>query len=203
MSPENDNNLQPSAVENPNAEPEQVHSVTEPAAVIPQQASAGAATAVVRAPAPPEPIPAADGAVTTATETPEAPVSVSEAAPAAETAAAPAPEAPATSEENDSESSETMDQLLDQFSAPPSTNEGEIFDGARTIKQCPPVERRGRAPRVHVRRNSNQDIGACERHGGNRFWMRLARGRRRARDHTLASRNFRGDDAHMRRGTMG
>jgi small subunit ribosomal protein S1 len=133
MSPENDNNLQPSAVENTPAEHETVHPVAEPSAVIPQQAAAGAATAVVRAPAPPEPNAASDEAVTTAAETPEAPVAGAEASPAAETTAA-APEAPATTpsttEENaDAESNETMDQLLDQFSAPPSATEGEIFDG--------------------------------------------------------------------------
>jgi small subunit ribosomal protein S1 len=122
MSPENDNNPQPSAVENTPAEP--VPSGAESPAVIPQQAAAGAATAVVRAPAPPEPISSADGAVTTAAETPEETAAASEAAPAAETAA------PAATEENaEAESTETMDQLLDQFAAQQSANEGEIFDG--------------------------------------------------------------------------
>ncbi len=124
MSPENDNNPQPSAIESQPAET--VNSSSESPAATAQQASAGAATAVVRAPAPPEAILAADGSTTTRAEITEA---GSEAAQAAETAAA-ATETPAATEENtDADSTETMDQLLDQFSAPPSAHEGEIFDG--------------------------------------------------------------------------
>lgn len=119
MSPENDNNLQPSATEAAPAQRESVNSSSEPGAVIPQQASAGAATAAVRAPAPPEPAATAEGSATaeTATATVESAEAI---APATE---------PATGTEEPAESTETMDQLLDQFSAPPSANEGEIFDG--------------------------------------------------------------------------
>jgi small subunit ribosomal protein S1 len=124
MSPEHDTNPQPSAVE---AEQPVMNSTGEPpASVIPQQASAGAATAVVRAPAPPEPI--------AASEEPGAGETASASAEIAETAEAPAaaeaPSEPAGAAEPEStETTETMDQLLDQFSAPPAANEGEIFDG--------------------------------------------------------------------------
>ena len=136
MSPENDNNLQPSAVEATSAEHETMNSTGEPpATVISQRASAGAATAAVRAAERPEPGLEAEetsaaetsAAETTAAaaETPDTPVATSEAAPAADSPAA--TEEPVAAGEP--ESTETMDQLLDQFSAPPSANEGEIFDG--------------------------------------------------------------------------
>ena len=118
MSPENDNNLQPSAIETAPAERESVNSGSEPGAVIPQQASAGAATAAVRAPAPPEPAATEEGSGPSETAT--AAAGAAEVSAAAESA---------TGTEEPAESTETMDQLLDQFSAPPSANEGEIFDG--------------------------------------------------------------------------
>jgi len=127
MSPEYDNNPQPSAIEPASAERETMNSTGEPpASVIPQQASAGAATAAVRAPAPPEPVRVAEESGATAA--PSMAVESTE-APAVPTEAAPAADAPAAEELSEPESSETMDQLLDQFSTPPGTNEGEIFDG--------------------------------------------------------------------------
>jgi len=141
MSPENDNNPQPSATEaaagrqtiNPTGEP--------PTSVIPQQVSAGAAAAAVRAPEPPEPArlgqePADSENSPEAIETAETPA-VTDAATTAEPAAT--AESPAATQESvesstesattEPESTETMDQLLDQFSTPPAANEGEIFDG--------------------------------------------------------------------------
>ena len=113
MSPERDNNLQPSAAEGEPAERAVASPASEPpASVIPQQASAGTATAVVRAPAPSG---TAEGSI---------------AAPEAATDSAARPPEPAgATPPSESESTETMDQLLDQFSAPPAANEGEIFDG--------------------------------------------------------------------------
>ncbi|MGB9070877.1 MAG: 30S ribosomal protein S1 [Candidatus Acidiferrales bacterium] len=129
MSPENDNNLQPSTIETAPAQHESVNSSSEPGVVIPQQASSGAATAVVRAPAPPEPPATAEDSSTAETasfESAEATVPAAEPATVSEAAQV---AAPATGTEEPAESAETMDQLLDQFSAPPSANEGEIFDG--------------------------------------------------------------------------
>ena len=127
MSPEHDNHPQPSAIEPASAERETMNSTGEPpASVIPQQASAGAATAAVRAPAPLEPVSVAEQS--SATEAPSTAAESAE-APAVPTEAAPAADAPAAEESFEPESTETMDQLLDQFSTPPGANEGEIFDG--------------------------------------------------------------------------
>jgi len=141
MSPEHDNNPQPSAIETVQAETEPVNVAPEPAATIaPQQSAAGAATAVVRAPETPQPAPPAAGAETNSISSePDIAIAGSEtagtetlstaetAAPTAE--AAPATSAPASDESAESETTETMDQLLDQFSTPPAASEGEIFDG--------------------------------------------------------------------------
>jgi small subunit ribosomal protein S1 len=124
MSPDHDNNLQPSAFETAPTERDNVNPTGEPATVIiPQQASAGTATAVVRAPETPEPVPVPEeSAAANETVAVETPVTATE--PAAST------EANAAAEESgEVESTETMDQLLDQFSTPPAANEGEIFDG--------------------------------------------------------------------------
>ncbi|MGA8014094.1 MAG: 30S ribosomal protein S1 [Candidatus Acidiferrales bacterium] len=141
MSPEHDNNPQPSAIETAQAETEPVNVAPEPAATIaPQQSAAGAATAVVRAPEAPQPAPPAADAETSpiSSETNTAIASgetagtetLSTAETAAPTAeAAPATGAPASDESAESETTETMDQLLDQFSTPPAASEGEIFDG--------------------------------------------------------------------------
>jgi small subunit ribosomal protein S1 len=126
MSPEHDNNPQPSAAESSPAQPEPANLTAESAAAIaPQHGAAGAATAVVRAPEASQSAPGAEtvvaGAQTTDAEAVAAPVASSETAPAGETAV--------SEEHAELESTETMDQLLDQFSTPPAATEGEIFDG--------------------------------------------------------------------------
>ena len=126
MSPEHDNNPQPSAVESSPAQPEPANLTAESAAAIaPQQGAAGAATAAVRAPEAPQSAPGAEtavaGAQTTDAEAVATPVASSETVPAGETAV--------SEEHAELESTETMDQLLDQFSTPPAATEGEIFDG--------------------------------------------------------------------------
>lgn len=118
MSPENDNNLQPSAIE---AEMAPAMESAASSAVVAQ--TGGAAAAVARAPevveAVPEPVNS----------------SAEQAADAIETAAsADAPSSAASPAAGDGagdsgESSETMDQLLDQFSTPQAAAEGEIFEG--------------------------------------------------------------------------
>jgi small subunit ribosomal protein S1 len=112
MSPENDPNLQPSAID---AAPAQSAGESVTAGSIPMSASPqdGGGTATGVAPAREREL-IVDGADETDS---------SEAAPvAAEPAAAAEPE--------QAETLETMDQLMDQFSAPePVAAEGEIFDG--------------------------------------------------------------------------
>jgi small subunit ribosomal protein S1 len=140
MSPEHDNNPQPSAVESTPAQPEAENLTPGTSAgITPQQGSGGAATAVARAQAAPETAPEAAeanssssetgtivaDAVTTGAET-QAPAVVAT-VPTPE--AAPAVESPVPEEQAELETTETMDQLLDQFSTPPSASEGEIFDG--------------------------------------------------------------------------
>jgi small subunit ribosomal protein S1 len=144
MSPEHDNNPQPSAIETAQAETEPVNLTPEPAATIaPQQSAAGSATAVVRAPETPQPVPtAADAETSSISSEPDTAIAGSETASAATLStastaepavptfeAAPAATAPASDESAESETIETMDQLLDQFSTPPAASEGEIFDG--------------------------------------------------------------------------
>jgi small subunit ribosomal protein S1 len=126
MSPEHDNNPQPSAVESTPAQPEPANLTAESAAAIaPQHGAAGAATAAVRAHEAPQSAPAAEtvvgGAQTTDAEAIATPVASSETVQARETAV--------SEEHAELESTETMDQLLDQFSTPPAATEGEIFDG--------------------------------------------------------------------------
>lgn len=118
MSPENDPNLQPSAIDAAAAEPAGEDMT---AASIPMSASAqdggGAATGVAPAR---ERTPIVDAAEESdaseaVTETPEA---------------TPAAAEPAAAEPEPGDTMETMDQLMDQFSAPePVAAEGEIFDG--------------------------------------------------------------------------
>jgi small subunit ribosomal protein S1 len=126
MSPEHDNNPQPSAAESSPAQPEPANLAAESAAAIaPQHGAAGAATAAVRAPEAPQSAPGAEtvvaGAQTTDAEAVATPVASSETVHAGETAV--------SEEHAELESTETMDQLLDQFSTPPAATEGEIFDG--------------------------------------------------------------------------
>jgi small subunit ribosomal protein S1 len=117
MSPENDPNLQPSAID---AAPVQAAGEEVTAASIPMNASpqdgGGAATGVAPAREREPLVDAADEV--DSSEAPEAP----EAAPVATE--------PAAAEPEPAETLETMDQLMDQFSAPePVAAEGEIFDG--------------------------------------------------------------------------
>src|SRR6202050_1204011 len=136
MSPEHDNNPQPSAIETTPAQSEAANLAPETSAgtsALPS--AAGAATAVVRAQVAPETAPAV-------LETDSGPSEIAtivggEQTPGAETMAAtvvaslasPAVEPLAPEEQAEPDSTETMDQLLDQFSTPPAASEGEIFDG--------------------------------------------------------------------------
>ena len=143
MSPEHDNNPQPSAVETAPAQPESANlNPGTSAAITAQQGSGGTATAVARAQATPDIAPVAAeassnssetgtivaGAETIGTQTHASPAETS-GTPVATPEAAPAVESAAPEEQADTETIETMDQLLDQFSTPPSATEGEIFDG--------------------------------------------------------------------------
>ncbi len=112
MSPENDPNLQPSAIDGAPAEPtaENVTGASIPMSAIPQD-GAGAATGVA---------PARERTSM---------VDDAEEADSSEAVAGVATE-PAAAESEQAETLETMDQLMDQFSAPePAAAEGEIFDG--------------------------------------------------------------------------
>jgi small subunit ribosomal protein S1 len=109
MSPEHDDNPQPSALET---------DLTPPTAEVPAAPgittqAAGAAAAVARAPEHLTPVPIV-------IDSPSADTSAQD--PVVDTPSTEAPTEPA-------ESAETMDQLLDQFSTPQAAAEGEIFDG--------------------------------------------------------------------------
>jgi small subunit ribosomal protein S1 len=127
MSPENDNNLQPSAIEVAAAEPAHEGLAAEPTVAAAQtQGASGAAAAVVRAPEP-EPVDPPPAATDPTSE--QAPATSAE--PATVEAAAPL-EAAKTTEVADAEAndpSETMDELMHQFEASQAAAEGEIFDG--------------------------------------------------------------------------
>jgi hypothetical protein len=149
MSAEQDNNLQPSATEAVTTEvpgenssdqnSDQAAAPTIPSGNVNSSSSSGAATAVVRAPesvgasplssVPPEEISGAqrDGSESAAGVAPESTPSADH----SETSNASAPKTTSESTETaEAESSETMDQLLDQFAVPePAIAEGEIFDG--------------------------------------------------------------------------
>lgn len=120
MSPEHDNNLQPSTIE-PNSSAEAAENAFTGPAVSGQ--ASGAAAAVARAPEVAHEFPTSADSAT------------EEASPASteqgETAlTAEQHEAPSDAPTGESaESSETMDQLLDQFSTPQAAAEGEIFEG--------------------------------------------------------------------------
>jgi small subunit ribosomal protein S1 len=146
MSPEHDENLQPSATEIISTDSPAESSNPAPApARAEAQTSAVAATAVARAQEAPPPLSiavegsAANGPAdsplpadpTVATETIVPPEFAPSAASAESTALAEAADATGTDEAAESgETTETMDQLLDQFSTPaPAAAEGEIFDG--------------------------------------------------------------------------
>ncbi len=140
MSPEHDNNLQPAmeastaetVAEVPKDASQQTpHVASSPAANASQ--AAGAATAVARAPEPPASTPVIE---TSGGSGVSAEASVAEeAVQAADTVAVDNPIVAgsgvgAATETESTDSNETMDQLLDQFSTPePVVTEGEIFDG--------------------------------------------------------------------------
>jgi small subunit ribosomal protein S1 len=116
MSPEHDNNLQPSAVQTVSPESGAETPGDAPVAVTEQpQDIAGAATAVARAPE--------------AAQVSETPADPSDTATITALAADTATEAAPATEGPEAETTETMDRLLDQFSAPAPAAEGEIFDG--------------------------------------------------------------------------
>jgi small subunit ribosomal protein S1 len=122
MSPEND---QKPVVA---AEPIVADPQSDGVAVSEPQGSTGAAAAVARAPEVIATIGSPDGETSSAMTDIEPPVTLSETEPilANEPAAAATP----IESSEPAESAETMDQLLDQFSAPESiVAEGEIFDG--------------------------------------------------------------------------
>lgn len=133
MSPEHNENPQPSSIPAV-SEPHSESSVSETVAASGQlQSASAAATAVARAPenppsdAPVETPSEASVGANGATETPHEQAA---AAVAPETSAEAAEPVLSTVAPIDPIESETMDQLLDQFSTPPTVAaEGEIFDG--------------------------------------------------------------------------
>ena len=151
MSPERDETLQPSALEQAVAEPSQETPVVDPAQrTSDMQMSAAAATAVARAPEsrsadtqrdrdkyPEKQTGAQDSENQAPVNGESATVGAASSAPAPETAGTAAPPAQNTELSStgnalvaDIEATETMDQLLDQFSVPEqAAAEGEIFEG--------------------------------------------------------------------------
>jgi len=111
MSPEHDDNPQLSPLDTDLTSPAAEAPATAPSAVVAQ--TGGAAAAAVRAPEVLDSLP-----ITVEPTARQAPAG----AGAADSHATEVPSEPA-------ESSETMDQLLDQFSTPQAAAEGEIFDG--------------------------------------------------------------------------
>jgi len=118
MSPEYDNNPQPSAIENEFGTPGAEATGEAPSVAAVQSVGGGAAAAVARAPE------AAEVAAPVVASTTEEVTTAPDAAAVPETASTETTEAA-----TESESSESMDQLLDQFSTPQAAAEGEIFDG--------------------------------------------------------------------------
>jgi small subunit ribosomal protein S1 len=148
MSAEQDNHLQPSATEAVTTEVPGENSSDQnlaqaapqiPSAKVNSGSSSGAATAAVRAP---ESVEASPLNTVSPQEMSGAPRDGSESAAGAAPESTPTPDHSETSEASpaatasqstetaEAESSETMDQLLDQFAVPePAIAEGEIFDG--------------------------------------------------------------------------
>jgi small subunit ribosomal protein S1 len=132
MSPENNNNLQPSAIEVASAEPAHDDQAEAPTVAAAQsQGASGTAAAVARAPEPEpvDPRPAATDSISG--QAPATSAEPATAESAAEDVAATV-DATAVTEVGDTEAtdpSETMDQLMNQFEASQAAAEGEIFDG--------------------------------------------------------------------------
>src|SRR5580658_7035479 len=136
MSPEHDNNPQPSAIETTLAQSEAANLPPETSAAISALPSAaGAATAVVRAHAAPDAAPTAleadsgPGEIATIVGPEETTGADTVAATAVASLPSPTVDPQTPEEQAESESTETMDQLLDQLSTPAAASEGEIFDG--------------------------------------------------------------------------
>ncbi len=137
MSPETNHNPELSAVEPPAGDPPANSLAAASPPAVQAQSASGAATAVARAQEPSgsvapalnsdgnhEPGAKADSVL----QAEHAEVDASASVPGAAASEVSAPvSAPETAEV--SEAAETMDQLLDQFSAPQPAGEGEIFDG--------------------------------------------------------------------------
>jgi small subunit ribosomal protein S1 len=128
MSPENDNNLQPSAIDTRSTKP-----LAENSAVASSTgtAQAGAGTAVARAPEAAEITPStanSDSAETSVTST-ETTSAETAGVDATSSEAATSETTTPAAESAEPETTETMEQLLDQFSAPQAAAEGKIFDG--------------------------------------------------------------------------
>jgi small subunit ribosomal protein S1 len=138
MSPENDNHLQPSAIETRAIEPIAGGSA---GASSTSTVQAGSAAAVARAPEAAAVIPTEAAPVETPSNAANSEAAETSAVSASATPATEEPaiartftQEPATSEATpypaaEPETTETMEQLLDQFSAPQAAAEGEIFDG--------------------------------------------------------------------------
>ncbi len=130
MSPEHDDHLQPSATEAVSANPVAENS---PAVKAAAPAGAATATAVARAQEPPEHSSPSDEQASSQTAAATTPSAEPEAAAATNVGGEPQAAAESTESSGTTdtpEMTETMDQLLDQFSAPaPAAAEGEIFDG--------------------------------------------------------------------------
>jgi small subunit ribosomal protein S1 len=134
MSPEHDDNLQPSTTETSSADPVAENPSAAPtAAKAAAQSGAAAATAVARAQEPSTQSSSSEEQASSQAVAEIAPPTESEFATPASVAGEPhATPEPGVAEETpeSAETTETMDQLLDQFSAPaPAAAEGEIFDG--------------------------------------------------------------------------
>jgi len=137
MSPEHDDNLQPSTTEVASADPVAENPSTAPLAVKGSlQSGVTAATAVARAQEPSRQSSSSEEQASGQAVAEIAPATESEITTLARVAGEPhATREPAAGEETPesaepTETTETMDQLLDQFSAPvPAAAEGEIFDG--------------------------------------------------------------------------
>lgn len=138
MSPEHDDNLQPSAAEAASADP--VAEIPNAAVANAQPAAqAGAAAAVARVQEPSAHPASAEEQASSQAAAELAPSSESDAASTANMDGEPQPtsDSSTSGEISDTtetlemaEAAETMDQLLDQFSTPaPAAAEGEIFDG--------------------------------------------------------------------------
>jgi len=132
MSPEIDHKPEPLAPEPPNGEIAANNFAAAPAPAAQPQSASGAATAVVRAQEPPSSIAPAsdlDGSEPARAHSDSISRDGAGAAAVSETATEAVAPVETTEAAETSELTETMDQLLDQFSVPQPAGEGEIFDG--------------------------------------------------------------------------